>query len=76
MGLTSKQYDLLAEAIERGYSRSQIAKYAGVCERTAVAYRKIGEGEGFAIPKHCGCGRLLGNYIFNSLDKSKGVIYN
>jgi transposase len=49
----------LAEAFERGYSRSQAAKYAGVCERTAVQWRGYAENSGMNMPALCGCGRPI-----------------
>ena len=33
--ISDEKMNRITEAVKRGYSRSQIARYAGVCERTA-----------------------------------------
>lgn len=55
--ITDKQIELLAEGIELGYSRSRLAKHAGVAESTAVRWRNCGIDGGMTIPEKCGCGR-------------------
>ncbi len=52
------QISLLIDGIERGLSRSELAEFAGVSERTAVSYRRIyEENELGEVPQSCGCGR-------------------
>lgn len=51
--------DRLLEGIEQGLSRSALARYAGVCEKTAASYRKMYEESIEPLPSLCGCGRPL-----------------
>ena len=53
------QIQRLLEGIEQGLSRSALAKHAGVCERTAVSYRRMYEENIGPLPAQCGCGRPL-----------------
>lgn len=50
----------LIEGIEAGESNRGLAKFAGVCKRTAMSYRRMYlEAALGDDPKLCGCGRPI-----------------
>jgi hypothetical protein len=57
--LTDRQIELLAEGIEQGLSRADLATFAGVAEQTAVRWRNCGAAGGLVGPENCGCGRFI-----------------
>ena len=57
--VSEDQIQRLLEGIEQGLSRLALAKHAGVCEKTAVSYRRMYEENIGPLPALCGCGRPL-----------------